>query len=79
MSSNLKNNFDPSRWMSQSEAARARGISRQAVSDLIKRGRLTTLEIAGKTLVLRSDIEKFKPRDPGPKPKAKRAKKNRPF
>jgi hypothetical protein len=74
MSSNLKNNFDPSRWMSQSEAARVRGISRQAVSDLIKRGRLTTLEIAGKKLVLRSDIKKFKPRDPGPKPKRKRAK-----
>jgi predicted DNA-binding protein YlxM (UPF0122 family) len=75
MSSNLKKNiFDPSRWMSQSEAARARGISRQAVSDLIKRGRLTTLEIAGKTLVLRSDIKKFKPRDPGPKPKHKRVK-----
>jgi predicted DNA-binding protein YlxM (UPF0122 family) len=73
MSSNLqKNSFDPSRWMSQSEAARARGISRQAISDLIKRGRLTTLEIAGKTLVLRADIKKFKPRDPGPKPKSKR-------
>jgi predicted DNA-binding protein (UPF0251 family) len=76
MSSNLKKRtFDPALWISQSEAARARGISRQAVSDLIKRGRVTTLEIAGKTLVLRSDIEKFKPREPGPKPKRKRAKK----
>jgi predicted DNA-binding transcriptional regulator AlpA len=67
--------FTPSRWISQSEAARARGISRQAIFDLIKRGRLTTLVIAGKTLVLRSEIEKFKPFDPGPKPKRKRAKK----
>ena len=76
MSSNLnRRNLDPSRWISQSEAARTRGISRQAVSDLIKRGRLTTLVIAGKTLVLRSEIEKFKPLDPGPKPKRKRAKK----
>jgi predicted DNA-binding protein (UPF0251 family) len=76
MSSNLvRENLDPSRWISQSEAARARGISRQAVSDLIKRGRLTTLVIAGKTLVLRSEIEKFKPLDPGPKPKRKRTKK----
>jgi DNA-binding XRE family transcriptional regulator len=75
MSSNLKKkSLDPSRWMSQSEAARARGISRQAISDLIKRRRLTTLEIAGKTLVLRSEIEEFKPREPGPKPKRKRAK-----
>ena len=73
MSSNLeKRSFDPSRWISQSEAARARGISRQAISDLIKRGRLTTLVIAGKTLVLRSEIEKFKPREPGPKPRRKR-------
>jgi plasmid maintenance system antidote protein VapI len=76
MSSNLnREKFDPSRWISQSEAARARAISRQAISDLIKRGRLTTLEIAGKMLVLRSEIEKFKPLDPGPKPKRKRTKK----
>jgi hypothetical protein len=76
MSSNLqKKSFDPSRWISQSEAARARGISRQAISDLVKRGRLTTLVIAGKTLLMRSEVEKFKPRRPGPKPKRKRAKK----
>jgi hypothetical protein len=65
--------FDPADWVSQSEAARMRGISRQAISNLVAKGRFTTLTIAGKTLLSRSEVEKFQP-NPGGRP-AKRAKK----
>ena len=69
--------FDPSQWISQSEAAQLRAVSRQAISQLVKRGRLTTLVIAGKTLIRRSDIEKFQSHRPGPKPTRRRPKPRR--
>ena len=47
--------------ISQAEAARIRGVSNQAIADLIARGRLTTVHVAGKTLVLRSEVESFVP------------------
>lgn len=47
--------------MSQSEAARIRGVSKQAISKLIKRGRLQSLEIGGHIFVKRSDIQNFVP------------------
>jgi hypothetical protein len=65
--------FNPEHWISQSEAARMRGISRQAISNLVAKGRFATLVIAGKTLLRRSDVEKFQP-NPAGRP-AKRAKK----
>jgi hypothetical protein len=46
-------------YISQAEAARIRGVSEQAIADLIKRGRLTGAKIAGRTLVLRSEVETF--------------------
>jgi excisionase family DNA binding protein len=51
--------------MSQADAARLRGVSRQAIARLVKNGRLNTLEIAGKVLVKRSEIEAFVPRQAG--------------
>jgi predicted DNA-binding protein (UPF0251 family) len=67
--------FDPADWISQSEAARLRGISRQAISNLVAKGRFKTLIIAGKTLLCRSDVEKFQPNPAGRPAKRKRAKK----
>jgi hypothetical protein len=46
--------------ISQAEAARLRDVSRASISELIKRGRLTPIVIAGKVLVRRSDVLKFK-------------------
>lgn len=46
-------------YVSQAEAARIRGVSPQAIADLIRRGRLTTIHLAGRILVLRSEIEAF--------------------
>lgn len=59
----------PDEWISQAEAARLRGVSRQAIADLIKRNRLETLEIAGRLLVRRTDVEKFVPHGAGRRPK----------
>jgi hypothetical protein len=49
-------------YISQAEAARIRGVSNQAIADLIRRGRLTTVSVAGRTLVLRSEVEAFVPK-----------------
>jgi predicted DNA-binding protein (UPF0251 family) len=46
-------------YFSQAEAARHRGVSNQAIAALIRRGRLTPVEVAGRIVVLRSEIEGF--------------------
>ena len=46
-------------FISQSEAARIRRVARQTIADLIERGRLTSVTVADRTLVLRSEVEKF--------------------
>jgi excisionase family DNA binding protein len=66
-----KKNFDPAQWVSQAEAAGIRGVSRQAIAGLLKKGRFTTLSIGGKILLKRSEVEEFKPKPPGPSPKKK--------
>ncbi|MEX2111199.1 MAG: hypothetical protein WD802_11375 [Gemmatimonadaceae bacterium] len=52
-------------WISQADAARLRGVSRQAIARLIARGRLQTISVAGYLLVRRADVLGFKPRTPG--------------
>jgi hypothetical protein len=49
----------PDELISQAEAARIRGVSQQAIANLIRRGRLNTASVAGRTLVLRSEVESF--------------------
>jgi excisionase family DNA binding protein len=66
MSSYLR---DPRDWISQAEAARLRGVSRQAIALLVKKGRLPTLKIGGRLLVQRKDVEEFKPEPAGRPPK----------
>lgn len=63
--------ISPDDWISQSEAARLRGVSRQAIAKLVKNGRLKGLAIGGRVLVNRTDVEYFVPRSPG-RPKAVR-------
>ena len=52
---------DVTNLITQTEAAKLRGVSRAAISDLVKRGRLQTVEIAGRALVYRSDVLNFEP------------------
>jgi len=60
----------PDTWISASEAARLRGVSRQAIGSLLRRGRLRTLKFGGKTFVSRRDVEAYVP-DPGGRPSKK--------
>jgi len=67
--SSLQKKFAPQQWVSQAEAAHMRGVTRQAIARLVKKGRFTTFLIGGKVLLKRSEVEKFKPKPPGPAPK----------
>ena len=52
-------------WISQAEAARIRGVSRQAIARLIGKGRFRVLRIGGKTLLKRADVKSYQPEEPG--------------
>ena len=52
-------------WMSKGDAARARGVSRQAIWELVNRGRLTTHRFKGRVYVSRAEILGFAPRPKG--------------
>ncbi len=70
-----KKNFDSSKWISQIDAAEVMGVTRQVISDLIRRRRLRTLVSAGKTMVSYSSVKKFMAQQRKLRPKAKDAKK----
>jgi excisionase family DNA binding protein len=53
--------------ISQTEAARMRGVTRPAIADLIERGRLRSVQIGGRRLVYRSEVESFTEAKRGPK------------
>jgi hypothetical protein len=48
------------KWISQSEAARIRGVSPQAISDLVQKGRFRILKIGGKTFLDRREVQNYK-------------------
>jgi predicted DNA-binding protein (UPF0251 family) len=64
-----RSRVDPSEWISQAEAARLRGVSRQAIANLIKKERLEILDVGGRKLVRRKDILSFERLQAG-RPKA---------
>jgi predicted site-specific integrase-resolvase len=53
--------IDLSELVSQREAAEMRGVSIQAINKLMKRGRLTVIEVSGKRFLLRKEVEAFEP------------------
>jgi excisionase family DNA binding protein len=61
--------ISPADWISQAEAAQLRGVSRQAISKLVQKGRLRSTVIGGHTLVNRADLLAFRPNAAG-RPKA---------
>lgn len=68
MSKKLKKDEDVmSDLISQAEAARIRGVTRAAIRDLIRRGRLRSVTVGGRELVYRSEAENFEKDKPGPK------------
>jgi hypothetical protein len=60
--------------ITQSEAATLRGVSLASINDLVRRGRLRSVEQFGKRLVYRTDVLSFAP-SPGGWPKGKPRKK----
>ncbi len=51
--------------ISINEAARLRGVTHSAIQDLIRRDRLSVVEVAGRRLLKRGDVVSFKPAAPG--------------
>jgi len=51
------------------EAAKLRKLSRYAIYDLIRRGRLKAVERYGLLLVSRSEVEQFQPKNRGERSK----------
>jgi hypothetical protein len=62
-----------SELITQAEAARLRGVSPQAINELVERGRLNVTEIGGVKFVKRSEVLSFEPKTH----KARAAKKGR--
>lgn len=60
-----RQNIRPEDWISQSEAARIRGVSAQAISRLVKKGRFKTLNIGGRILLSRAEANAYQPKGAG--------------
>jgi len=68
--------IDLSKLITQKEAAEIRGCTPQAINRLVRRGSLKSVEVLGRRLVFRDEVEKFKP-SKGGRPKSKtRSKKS---
>ena len=61
---------DSDNLVTPTEAARIRGVSIQAISQLIKRGSLKAVEIGGRLFLDRNQVEDFTP-SKGGRPKKK--------
>jgi excisionase family DNA binding protein len=61
---------DLNELITPTQAARIRGVTRAAITSLIKRQRLRAIEIGGRPFLRRSDVENFAPEKPGPKAQA---------
>lgn len=63
--------IDPDDWISLAEAARLRKTTRQAISNLVKRGKLETIRISGHIFVKKADVLSFVEGAPGRKARTK--------
>jgi hypothetical protein len=64
--------FSPEDLVTQTTAARMRGVSLQAIINLVKRGRLTAVTIDGHVFVRRAEVEGFET-IPAGRPKGRRS------
>jgi hypothetical protein len=53
--------INPRDLITRTQAAELRGVSRAAIGDLIKRGRLHPIDIAGRAFLSRHEVESFEP------------------
>lgn len=61
----MSTNFSPETWITQAEAARWRGVSRQAIHRLIVRNRIATLKIGSVVFVNKIELEAYQPKKAG--------------
>jgi excisionase family DNA binding protein len=52
---------DPDSWVTQAEAARLRGVTRQAIHRLVERGKLNTVRVGGARLLVREEVVNYEP------------------
>ena len=71
----INNKQDLSDWISQSEAARLRGVTRQAIAKLVKKGRLKILVLGGHTFVSKAEVAGFEMQAAGRPKKEKNGQK----
>ena len=55
-------------FVTVTEAAELRGVSRAAIHELVQRGRLRSERMLGRVLLYKSEVEAFEKGKPGPKP-----------
>lgn len=65
MKENEKDVGEMSDLISQAEAARLRGVTRAAIQDLVRRGRIRSVEVGGRALVYRSEVVNYEQGEPG--------------
>jgi excisionase family DNA binding protein len=53
--------------ITQAEAARLRGVSLASINELVQRGRLRVVELFGRKLLYRAEVESFRKLKTGPK------------
>ena len=53
--------IDLDKMVTQAEAAEIRGVSLQAISYLVKNGRLKSVKVVGRVLLYRDEVENFIP------------------
>lgn len=66
-----------SELITQADAAKLRGVSLAAINELVRRGRLESFPMFGKTLVKRKDVLAFEPMKTGPKKGAAKKRRKR--
>jgi excisionase family DNA binding protein len=63
--------IDPEELLTITQAAEERGTTKQAISHLVRQGKLPFIEIAGKKFISRRDLQEFTP-DKGGRPSTKK-------
>lgn len=61
----MSTNFQAEEWISQAEAARLRGVSRQAIAKLVRARRLKCFVVGGHVLVRRDEVIRYTPKKAG--------------
>ena len=68
--------IDPEELISQAQAAKIRGVSHQAIVNLVARGKFKTFRIGDKVFLSRAEVEAYEPGTAG-RPKSKDSRRSK--